>query len=454
MKKLVCLMKRRVGMAFEDFVEHYETKHVPLVLSFNPSARRYARRYVKPQENRLYSAEGESPYDVITEMWFDTQEEFDRGIGRIATDEAAAAIAADSEGLFDMSKAHFFTVADERFDDAHGADTRGTGVSELKGILLSERIIPVPGSISPEAQAALAMDRPQQASVLPALDDKAGWRAHISRVNSTWAPLLRAQVATLNARVSSRAIAGVPVFVAEPNSIPDENQDKALLYFHAGGLVILGGECTSYLGAMEAVSTRCRVFAVDYRNPPDHPYPAALDDCVAVYRELLNTYSAAKIVIAGTSGGGNLAAAVPLKIRDLGLPMPGAVGLFTPEVDLTESGDTFHTNRDIDVVLPQGLPIFNALYADGHDLRDPYLSPLFGNFAKGFPPTFIQTGTRDLFLSNSVRFHRALRRAGIAAELHVGEAMPHGGFGDAPEDRELREEFMGFLARTAHWAAP
>jgi uncharacterized protein (TIGR02118 family) len=120
MVKLVCLMKRRIGMTFQDFVNHYETKHRPLVLSFNPNARRYARRYIKPQANRVYSAEGESPYDVITEIWFDTQEDFDRGIGRIATEEAAAAIAADSEKLFDMSKAHFFTVVEERFDDAPG----------------------------------------------------------------------------------------------------------------------------------------------------------------------------------------------------------------------------------------------------------------------------------------------------------------------------------------------
>jgi acetyl esterase/lipase len=192
---------------------------------------------------------------------------------------------------------------------------------------------------------------------------------------------------------------------------------------------------------------------VDYRNPPDHPYPAALDDGVAVYRALLETYAPSRLVMSGASGGGNLAAAVPLRLRDLGLPLPAALGLFTPEVDLTESGDTFHTNAEIDVVLRRGLPVFNALYADGHDLASPYLSPLFGDLT-GFPPCFIQSGTRDLFLSNSVRMHRALRRAGIAAELHVWEAMPHGGFGNAPEDHEMRLEFRRFLAKFAGWAAP
>jgi uncharacterized protein (TIGR02118 family) len=118
MIKMVCFMKRRAGMTFDDFVKHYETKHRALVMSFHPDARRYARRYVKPQGNLVYSAPMESPFDVITELWFDTQEEFDRGIGRISTPQAAAAIAADSEELFDMTKAQFYTIVEESFDDA------------------------------------------------------------------------------------------------------------------------------------------------------------------------------------------------------------------------------------------------------------------------------------------------------------------------------------------------
>jgi acetyl esterase/lipase len=297
------------------------------------------------------------------------------------------------------------------------------------------------------------MPRPQSAP-FPPLADKEAWKGYIAAMNAGMAAMMRDPVRALPAKAALETIAGVPVHVAEAHDIPAGNQDKALLYFHGGGLVALGGECVELFGRIEAAATRCRVFAVDYRNPPDHPFPAALDDCVAVYRALLDRWPAHRIVISGASGGGNLAAAVPLRLRDLGVTLPAAVGLFTPEVDLTESGDSFLTNREIDVVLRRGLPAFNALYADGHDLADPYISPLFGDFTLGFPPTFIQTGTRDLFLSNSVRIHRALRRAGIEAELHVGEAMPHGGFGDAPEDRELRQEFRRFLARHAGWAAP
>jgi acetyl esterase/lipase len=125
--------------------------------------------------------------------------------------------------------------------------------------------------------------------------------------------------------------------------------------------------------------------------------------------------------------------------------MPAGLVLLTPEVDLTESGDSFTTNLGIDTVL-RPLMQTNLLYVGGHDLTHPYLSPLFADVT-GFPPTFLQTGTRDFFLSNTVRMHRKLRAAGVDAELHVWEAMPHGGFGGAPEDGEILLEMRRFLDR-------
>jgi acetyl esterase/lipase len=181
--------------------------------------------------------------------------------------------------------------------------------------------------------------------------------------------------------------------------------------------------------------------------PPDHPYPTPLDDCLAAYRFLLTERPAERVVVAGASAGGNLAAAMLLRAREDGLPMPGALVLLSPEVDLTESGDTFATNVGVDYVLLDGLGQSIALYAGGHDLTDPLLSPLFGDLT-GFPPTFLQSGTRDLFLSNTVRMHRALRDHGVDAELHVWEAMPHGGFfGTTPEDEQVSTELERFLSR-------
>jgi monoterpene epsilon-lactone hydrolase len=133
-----------------------------------------------------------------------------------------------------------------------------------------------------------------------------------------------------------------------------------------------------------------------------------------------------------------------LRAREEGLPMPAALVLLSPEVDLTESGDSFAVNAGVDVVLPGSLMASNLLYAGGADLEDPYLSPLFGDVT-GFPPTLLLTGTRDLFLSNTVRMHRSLLAAQVSAELHVFEAMPHGGFGGAPEDRVASREVTRFV---------
>jgi acetyl esterase/lipase len=133
-----------------------------------------------------------------------------------------------------------------------------------------------------------------------------------------------------------------------------------------------------------------------------------------------------------------------LRAKTEGLPMPGGLVLLSPEVDLTESGDSFAVNAGVDVMLPGSLMANNRLYAGGADLASPYLSPLFGHLA-GFPPTILLTGTRDLFLSNTVRMHRRLLAAHVEAELHVFEAMPHGGFGGTPEDMEMASEAARFV---------
>ena len=126
--------------------------------------------------------------------------------------------------------------------------------------------------------------------------------------------------------------------------------------------------------------------------------------------------------------------------------MPAAAILLSPGTDLTCSGDTFQTNRGVDTVLTdsEGIPL--KLYAGGHDPTHPYLSPVNGDFSRGFPPTLLASGTRDVLLSDTVRLHRALRAADIRAELHVLEAAPHGFFrGTTPEDVELAREVRLFI---------
>lgn len=328
-------------------------------------------------------------------------------------------------------------------------------MGEQAGVRVPNRIIPFPKSISTEARAFLASlvgpdGVPFNQIESPAPDDTEGWLEAKAKTALFMDQLFTKLGVGLSSSVETIELAGAVVHLATPAG--GAPLDRAYLDIHGGGLIHGDGE-PCRIGARRAADQHgVSCYAVDYRMPPEHPFPAALDDCVEVYRALLTKYASSKIIVGGGSAGGNLAAATILRARDEGLPLPAAVVLTTPELDLTESGDSFETNQLIDVMLPRPLMNANLLYSAGHDLSHPYLSPLFADFSKGFPPTFLQAGTRDLFLSNTVRMHRALRRAAVPVELHIFEGMPHGGFMGSPEDTELAQEIKRFVAE--HWEKP
>jgi monoterpene epsilon-lactone hydrolase len=314
------------------------------------------------------------------------------------------------------------------------------------GLPVPAHIVPLPSTVSAHAQAFLSQ-RMAGAGEPVDLADKASWHTHIAESNGWLTEALKAGAAAFPCEIITHQLAGCALYEMVPENLSSDLADCAILYLHGGAFIFGSGLAAAYMGAPLASHAGMRMFSVDYGMPPDHPYPSGLDDAVAAYSWLLERYRPEKIAIAGTSAGGGLAAGLALKLRDLGLPMPGACVLATPEVDLTESGDTFETNIYNDVVITKRLTQTIALYADGHDLTDPYLSPLFGDFSKGYPPTLLNSGTRDVFLSNTVRMHRKLLKAGIETELHVWEAMPHGGFFGAPEDMEVYAQQAEFVRR-------
>lgn len=317
------------------------------------------------------------------------------------------------------------------------------------GVALQSRLIPFPSSISPEARANLKRLVGEDGVPLHALhamplpEDHAGWMTIKSAVDVQYAAALKSLAGTLRSSVETIRAGDATLHIATPETLL--RPDCAHLDFHGGALVFGGGEACRAAARGQADQHGLRCYGVDYRMPPEHPYPAALNDAMAAYRHVLERHAPSCIVVGGRSAGGNLAVAMLLRAKDEDLPLPAGLILLSPQVDLTESGDSFQVNRMIDVVLPGSLMRNNKLYAGDADLSDPYLSPLFGDLAD-LPPTFLQSGTRDLFLSNAVRLHRAMRRAGVDADLHVFEAMPHGGFmGNTPEDRELTEEVSRFV---------
>jgi acetyl esterase/lipase len=319
---------------------------------------------------------------------------------------------------------------------------------ERHALRLPAREIPAPSSISRQAQGTLTFSMP--VAEFPPLGDAAAWRRLVDERDAAVLAMVGDRVDAIGAESRSIDVDGVPVYEVVPHGLPGGDR-RVFLEVHGGAFIYGGGEFCRIMGLRALGRSRARTWAVDYRMPPDHRYPAALDDCVTAYRALLRDHPPHDVIISGISSGGNLAAATILRARDEGLPLPAAALLMTPQADLTESGDSFSTNLGLDNVLTASLMPVNRLYAGDHDLTDPYLSPLFADFTKGFPPTLLSTGTRDLFLSNTVRLHRALRAAGVPAELHVMEAAGHAGFfSQAPEDEALEVEIRRFV--DAHWA--
>lgn len=310
------------------------------------------------------------------------------------------------------------------------------------------RVLPVPTDVSRQLQDMIRMPYPPGA-LSPAPKTPEEWGALNKRFEAEWiAPLadLRKQ---LEVTVEPATIAGVKAYFVTPRDMRPENANRLLVHVHGGGYVFGGGEAATNEAIMMAGLGGYRVVSIDYRMPPEFPFPAALDDALVVWRSLTQTIDPKKMAVFGSSSGGGLALAMVLKAKDDGLPLPAAVGAGTPWSDLDKIGDSYFSNEYVDNMLVTWdgwLSGAARLYANGRNLKEPYLSPVYGNY-KGFPPTILTTGTRDLFLSNTVRAHRALRRAGAVADLNVYEGMSHAQYAGAgmPEAREAFQDIARFF---------
>jgi monoterpene epsilon-lactone hydrolase len=190
------------------------------------------------------------------------------------------------------------------------------------------------------------------------------------------------------------------------------------------------------------------VVSVYYRLAPENPYPAAVDDVVAVYKELLKLYKPNNIGIYGTSAGAILTGEATVRLKQLGLPLPGALGIFSGLADYSRPGDSrqIYTLNGLAGALEPSDPnrASEDPYVGKTDLKDPVLSPLFANL-HGMPPSLLVTSTRDLLLSDTALFHRALLRAGDEAQLVVFEALPHAFWYDF--DLPETTEALGLMAK-------
>ena len=316
---------------------------------------------------------------------------------------------------------------------------------------LPPRVILVPQDVSPAAQALVAAAyRVPAWNANPANANE--WRALVKRLADASLPGIAKARADLGVTMEPTTLGGVPGFVFTPRTMPDAHRNQVIYNLHGGGYVYGPGESGTIEAVLLAGLGGYKVFEVDYRMPPDAPYPAAMDDAMAGYKAVLAMTDPQHVAVVGTSTGGGMTLALMLRAKAEGVPLPAAIAPGTPWADLTETGDSYKTNEWVDNVLVSYsgyLAHAAALYANGRDMHDPQLSPIYGDF-HGLPPAILTTGTRDLFLSNTVRTHRKLRDAGVEAELQVFEGYSHAQYlfdVNAPETKVMFREVTAFLDR-------
>lgn len=344
---------------------------------------------------------------------------------------------------------------DVRAEAALRADlTTPVQIDRIDGILVPEHFVPIPTTVSPQAQDMLrsaSLVRPR--IVKPdGTDDLVGWQAYLTAYRRAGDRGILAMAERLDfasrypAEVLTHQLSASRIFEITPHDLAPENDGRAIYYIHGGAFTLGGGDAAIILGKQMAGLSRCRTYAIDYRMVPQVSFPVPVDDCLEGYRFILSRCSPQAIAVYGPSAGANLAPAMLLKARDEGVKLPAACALHSSPSDLSEPGDSIHINRVVDIVLDHyDADIFDAYVGGHHDRRDPYLSPVYGDYSKGFPPTILVSGTRDLLLSGTVRLHRAMLRGGVNAQLHVWEAMPHAPFIGAPEEAEFYDQLVDFV---------
>lgn len=243
--------------------------------------------------------------------------------------------------------------------------------------------------------------------------------------------------------VTEDVISGVPVRrIVRAGGTTD--RAKVLINVHGGGFATDSGSLTENIPI--AALSGIEVIAVLYRFAPEHPFPAAVDDALAVYRAALADHDPRDIGVYGTSAGAVIGPQLMMRLAAEGLPLPGVLGVFSGEPDMVGTADSLR----IFAGAVEGKLLIDAkwAYVAATDPKDPLISPIYGDLS-GFPPTLCLSSGRDVLLSGTVILHRALLDAGVAAELLVYDALPHAFWAMllAPESDDCFRRMSSFLTK-------
>lgn len=226
--------------------------------------------------------------------------------------------------------------------------------------------------------------------------------------------------------VDTIEVGGIRAIDVKPKNYKES--DNVVVYIHGGAYVFFTADVTLLTSVPLADVSGLRVISIDYTLAPQAKFDKITDEVLQFYQGLLDEgYKPENISIYGDSAGGGLAAGSVLKMRDKGMELPSSLVLWSPWADIDRIGDTYFTNanNDPNLVYPGFLEECALAYADKEEFKNPYVSPVYGDYTKNFPPTLIQVGGKETFLSNSIRMYRVLNEADKEVKLDVYEGMWH-----------------------------
>jgi acetyl esterase/lipase len=310
----------------------------------------------------------------------------------------------------------------------------------------------IPDTVSPEARKYLeSLPDPATRPPSPAADDFAGWKREWEAGEAAQQPHVEAALKRFEPTIEERKVGGVPVVDVKPKGWKDNGQ--VLVHAHGGAYTMYSARSRLPSSVLAADATGLRIISIDYTVAPAGRWEKVTDEVLAVFAGLQKEgFKWKDLAIYGESAGGALAAGAVLKMRDQGLGMPAAVVLWSPWADITNRGDSAVTlkNAEPTYLYEKHLQSSADAYADPKDQRHPYVSPVYADYTRGFPPTLIQGGTKEIFLSHAVRLHRAIDGAGGVAVLDLYDGMPHifqlrPGMASSPESRAAMKKMKAFL---------
>ncbi|GEM_PF-236699 len=250
-----------------------------------------------------------------------------------------------------------------------------------------------------------------------------------------------------NPKIDTIKIGGIRAVDIRPRNYKKSN--KVIFYIHGGAYVVLHAEVTLASILPLAEATGLRIVAIDYTLAPEAKFEQITDEVLQFYNGLLEEYEAKHIAMYGDSAGGGLAAGSVLKMRDEDVELPAVLVLWSPWTDIDQIGDTYYTLADNDPNLVSRDLLENAglAYAPKSEFKNPYVSPVYGDYSKNFPPTLIQVGSKEIFLSNAIRMYRKLDDANKEVKLDVYEGMWHVWQGHylIPESKKAVENTKKFI---------